>query len=238
MSWSRHALFLLVLCCNHPRICLALSSPDLRQSYETINSSAISKLASAQCALQVSIGRIPGTAMPKEWAASGARLGFPLEIEFTNELCSDYQMTKERLLQQATKNPKTVVPLNEPSFVSLGGTQVVEVTEGGYALQLQTPQAQQYALRFFLDFPKGAERNDVTLPAGRIYFLWSCWIVNESTIDMAEGLKIRLEERINEIQQELVDFQQQNNNVHQKAMGLRENVLLVKQKGKTPGAIG
>lgn len=168
--------------------------------------------------------------MPKEWAASGARLAFPLELEFTDELCSDYQMTKESLLQQATKNPRAVVPLNEPSFVSTKGQETIVVKEGAFGCQLQTAQAQQYALRFFLDFPNGAQRNDVTLPAERIFFLWSCWIVNEKSIEMAEALKSRLEERIAECQQELEAFKQQN--LLQQAMSLRQNVLVAEKQGK------
>jgi len=169
--------------------------------------------------------------MPKEWAASGARLVFPLEIEFTDELCSDYEMTKESLLQQATKNPRLVVPLNEPSFVSTKGQETIDVKEGAFGCQLQTPQAQQYALRFFLDFPNGAERNDVTLPAERIYFLWSCWLLNEASIDMAEGLKAGLEERIDEIGQQIQASSEQQNFLQQ-ALGLRQKVLLVEKQGK------
>jgi len=44
--------------------------------------SVMARIKTAQCALQVNVGRIPGTAMPKDWAASGARLGFLLEVEF------------------------------------------------------------------------------------------------------------------------------------------------------------
>ncbi|CAJ1968508.1 unnamed protein product [Cylindrotheca closterium] len=232
MSLPKYAplLILLVICLYQSRPCKALSTPLSKSSYESINSSAISKLSQLQCALQISVGRIPGTAMPKEWAASGARLAFSLEIEFTDELCSDYEMTKESLLQQATKNPRLVVPLNEPSFVSTKGQEKIVVKEGAFGCQLQTPQAQQYALRFFLDFPNGAQRNDVTLPSERIYFLWSCWIMNEASIDMAEGLKARLEERIAELGQQLEDFQSKN--VLEKAMGMRQNVLLVEKKGK------
>lgn len=234
MPSQNSSVFVLLFLSLHSNICHALSSstpPKGGKSYESINSSATSKMSQLQCALQVSVGRIPGTAMPKDWAASGARLGFPLELEFTDDLCSDYEMTKESLLKQATKNPRAVVPLNEPSFVSLTkGTETIEVKEGAFSCQLQTAQAQQYSLRFFLDFPNGAERNDVTLPAERIYFLWSCWILNEGSIDMAEGLKSSLEKQLNGVQQELEAFQQQN--ILQQAMGLRQNVLLVEQKGK------
>ena len=71
------------------------------------NDALMSRIKTAQCALQVSVGRIPGTAMPEEWAASGAKLGFLLEVEFCDDPCASYDMTKERLLlgtASATKN--------------------------------------------------------------------------------------------------------------------------------------
>ena len=83
--------------------------------------------------------------MPEDWAASGAKLGFNLEVEFCDDPCADYEMTKERLLQGtavATKNNvlrstssslKACEPLNEPTFVSTSGTQTIKVTEGAYA---------------------------------------------------------------------------------------------------------
>ena len=119
----------------------------------------MNRIKTAQCALQVNVGRIPGTAMPKEWAASGARLGFSLEVEFCDELPSDYQMTKERLLLGRSQGPaggqqpaklRSVEPLNEPTFISTSGQQVIKVTEGAYSCELQNLQSQQYGFRFFL----------------------------------------------------------------------------------------
>eukprot|EP00984_Skeletonema_dohrnii_P022360 scaffold11487_cov172-Skeletonema_dohrnii-CCMP3373.AAC.2 len=54
----------------------------------------LTRLQDIQCELALSIGRIPGTAMPPEWAASGAKLGLTLELEFSNEP-ADYEMNKE-----------------------------------------------------------------------------------------------------------------------------------------------
>lgn len=64
----------------------------------TTSTPLLSRLQDIQCELLLSIGRIPGTAMPADWAASGAKLGLTLELEFTNEQC-DYEMSKERLLK-------------------------------------------------------------------------------------------------------------------------------------------
>ena len=128
--------------------------------------------------LAVSIGRIPGTTMPSEWAASGARLGFALEVGFTdNELRRD-SVFKESLTQDVLMGStlRMILPLNSPSFVDASGTQVIDVHPGAYGCQIQDAESEQYALRWYLDFPNGAKRNDVELPAERIYFLCRCWL--------------------------------------------------------------
>ncbi len=38
----------------------------------------LTRLQNIQCELALSIGRIPGTAMPPEWASSGAKLGLTI----------------------------------------------------------------------------------------------------------------------------------------------------------------
>ena len=67
-------------------------------SLRSSNTELLSNLQTIQAELLISIGRVPGTAMPPEWAASGAKLGFTLEVEFTNEQ-AEYLMSKERLLR-------------------------------------------------------------------------------------------------------------------------------------------
>lgn len=198
-------------------------------------SSLLSRLENAQCALQVSVGRIPGTAMPPEWAASGARLGFPLELEFCKEPCVDFNMNKERLLQGsgisfAKNNFRAVVPLNEPTFISNQGQQTINVKEGAYGCEVQNLIAQQYSLRLFLDFPDGAVRNDCSLPAERIYFLTSCWIEDQTVLDRASKRKEETETALQGIIQELQQIEEASTNFVQKAMGIRRTVLLVEKK--------
>jgi len=209
----------------------------------SINDAVMSRIKTAQCALQVSVGRIPGTAMPPEWAASGAKLGFLLEVEFCNEECASYDMTKERLLlgdAMASKNTvqvpvsslKAVEPLNEPTFISISGQQNIKVTEGAYACDLKDPTAQLYGLKFFLDFPEGAKRNDVELPAERIYFISQCWIQNEQSFQRAQQRYNELEESLEEIQRELkkVQTDSESKGILGKAMGLRQTTILVEKK--------
>ena len=131
----------------------------------------------------------------------------------------------------------TTYPLNEPTFVSSRGTEVVNVQPGAYGCQIQGVESQQYALRFFLDFPDGAIRNDVELPAERIYFLSSCWNVeDESVLERALGRQQKIERGISEITQELerIEEEQQagSGNIFQKAMQFRESVSLVEKRGK------
>ena len=216
------------------------------------NDAFISRIKTAQCALQVSVGRIPGTAMPKDWAASGAKLGFNLEVEFCDDPCADYEMTKERLLQGtavATKNKilrskssslKACEPLNEPTFVSTSGTQTIKVTEGAYAGELQNPQSQLYGFRFFLDFPEGAVRNDVELPAERIFFLSTCWIQNAYAFERAQERYSELEETLEEIQSDISKVQEeaQSKGILGKAMSVRELTLLVDKKKETQQMLG
>jgi len=176
--------------CDDGRLLAILVSLLILQVSHTLGNEAfLSRIQTAQCALQVSVGRIPGTAMPEDWAASGAKLGFLLEVEFCKEPCADYEMTKERLLLGGSASSsstdgrlrppttlKAVEPLNDPTFISTNGLQKISVTEGAYGCDLQNLQSRQYGVRFFLDFPECAVRNDVALRAERIYFITTCWI--------------------------------------------------------------
>jgi len=203
----------------------------------------MARIKTAQCALQVNVGRIPGTAMPADWAASGAKLGFLLEVEFCDELPADYQMTKERLLlgrrsSQGGGPPgmpaatvRSVEPLNDPTFVSTAGQQVIKVTEGAYGCELQNLPAQQYGFRFFLDFPDGAKRNDVELPAERIYFLSSCWIKNEPTFRRAQQRYDDLDASLEDVRGDIakLEAEARSSGIIGKAMGLRQMTLLVEK---------
>lgn len=185
----------------------------------------------------MTIGRIPGTAMPPEWAASGAKLGLSVEVEFTDEACS-YEMTKERLLMgddDGRRGPSmlSVEPLNDPVFVSAKGQEVVKVLPGAYACQIQGLASGQYKLYFFLDFPEGAVRNDVQLPAERIYFLGSCWIGDEAVIDRAERRRDDILKSVHQIDQEFEEVQQTSaTGFLQKAAGFRQSAVLFERRGK------
>ena len=188
-----------------------------------------SRIQNAQCELLVSVGRIPGSAMPPEWAASGAKLVFPLEVEFTEESPRDFEMTKERLLGDASSS-RSVEPLDEPTFVSSRGQETIKVTEGAYGCELQQIEAQQFSFRFFLDFPEGAVRNDVELPAERIFFMSSCWINNGRVLERAKQRKEAIEKSLKNLNEELIQKENEASNLFQKALAFRESITLVEKR--------
>mmetsp|Transcript_19455 Transcript_19455/g.55977 ORF Transcript_19455/g.55977 Transcript_19455/m.55977 type:complete len:330 (-) Transcript_19455:35-1024(-) len=232
--------FLLLLLCAATSCCGSLNNRKFMLAEALGTDSVMSRLKTAQCALQVNVGRIPGTAMPNDWAASGARLGFLLEVEFCEELPSNYQMTKERLLlgsrkglgRQPTVALRAVEPLNEPTFISTAGQQVIRVTEGAYGCELQSLQSQQYGFRFFLDFPEGAVRNDVELPAERIYFISSCWIKNEPTFQRAQQRYNELDQKLTDVRADIakLEAESKSSGIFGKALGLRQMTTLVEKK--------
>jgi hypothetical protein len=178
-------------------------------NYSSKNAALLNRLQTVQAELLLSVGRIPGTAMPPEWAASGARLGLAVEVEFTNERCP-YEMSKETLLRGDAlmgTNLMTVEPLNEPSFVSSKGREAVRVLPGAYGCQVQGAESGQYSLRFFLDFPDGARRNDVELPAEKLYFLSSCWLTDDEGLGRARRRKEEIDASLREIERDLDELE-------------------------------
>jgi len=134
--------------------------------------------------------------------------------------------------QRQRQTIKAVEPLNDPTFVTARGQQTIEVTEGAYGCDLQNFQSQQYALRFFLDFPEGAKRNDVELPAERIYFIASCWIVEEAATERARNRHNELWERRSALQDQILELSaaMEERGIVGKAMGLRQMTACVEQK--------
>lgn len=172
--------------------------------------------------------------MPPDWAASGAKLGFALEVEFTDEQC-EYEMGKERLLKGDAlmgSNLMSVEPLNAPSFVSAKGKEVVNVLPGAYGCQIQGIESKQFAFRFFLDFPDGAKRNDVELPAERIYFLSSCWLADDAVLDRATRRRKDIDESIQQITRDLDELEDKSSNIFQKAVAFRQSIDLVERRAK------
>lgn len=229
---SHYNLFILLLLSTN-----TILAPCIAFSTRASNISLLSQLQTVQAELLVSIGRVPGTAMPPEWASSGAKLAFPLEVEFTDNPPDEYEMSKEQFLRGDSlmgSNLMSVEVLNEPSFVSTNGREVIKVLDGAYGCQIQNIESKQATLRFFLDFPEGAKRNDVELPAERIYFLSSCWLADESILSRARRRRDEVDNSIQEITQDLetLEEQQQSAGFLQKIGLFKQSLDLVERRGK------
>jgi len=198
----------------------------------------LSRFADVQCELLMTVGRTPSTAMPPEWSASGAKLGLRLNIKFSTETCESYEMNQGTLLGGALPSSSFLVqPLNEPSFVSVNGQETVKVTPGRFSCQLD-PQTEQYSFRFFLDFPEGAVRNDVTLPAERIYFMTACWNEDDDVIGRAKRFKDHIVRSLQQINSEIEEMEQHPIGSLQKALGLRKYFVLLERRKKLAGQVG
>jgi hypothetical protein len=178
-SISSSCLFLLLLCCTAQVLVVGA----LQVSSTTNTNTAQQLLVNAKCRIQLSVGRVEGTAMPLDWASSGVRLVLPnLELQFRENESND----KERLLGPPSSQ-LMMKPLTEPSFVNKEGQKKVPVEEGAYCLYRQQQQEEEgpkMDFRFFLDFPEGAQRNDVTLPAERVFFTSTCWLDDDELAKM------------------------------------------------------
>jgi len=131
------------------------------------------KIAGTESRITLDVGREPGTMMEKEWAASGARLLLPVNLTFSpNPVKIDFPGEESLNGRFAYK----LEVLDEKiTFVGPSGEVKVDVEDGAWvALPITEPGADTsggaFKIRFFLDFPSGAKRNDVTLPEGRIFF--------------------------------------------------------------------
>lgn len=134
----------------------------------------------AEWRIQVNIGREEGTWMPETWAASGARLSFPMDVMVT----SDYIVEKDSEYDFMGGNSMRLTVLEDPTFVSSQGEQFIGIREeGAWKMQMPKQRGAAATLRFWVDVEQaedlsqgvGAVRNDVALPAERIFFMSKCW---------------------------------------------------------------
>ena len=99
------------------------------------------------------------------WGKSGARLLLPLQCSFTGDELDLGFPGEEALAGRYCRR----LDCSGGSFVGPGGTVTVACDGGGW-WAAPTGRPGEQSLRFFLDFPEGAERNDVSIPPGRVFF--------------------------------------------------------------------
>jgi|UniRef100_A0A7S2UC49 hypothetical protein len=130
--------------------------------------------APARWRFVLDVGREAGTDMPKTWGTSGARLVLPVDVVVESESCP----TRDEWVGGSGGGGLSVLrPLEEARFINERGEQRVRVKEGGWKIAFPPGNKKGHAatLQFWLDIETEATRNDVTLPAERIYFGANCW---------------------------------------------------------------
>ena len=153
---------------------------------------AAPSLAGMECRVTLDAGRERGTMMAPEWAASGARLLLPVNLRFTG------RRTKIDFPGEEALGGRFCYGLDvlDNCITLVGARGEVRVpVEGGCWATLPITERKadngKAKLRFFLDFPEDASRNDVTLPAGRIFFSGVCFAdADQAPLEVGESLVV------------------------------------------------
>lgn len=131
---------------------LGILRPDLSESSKKLT------LNGMECPITLNIGREPGTWMPKEWAASGARLSLPTTIRFSDEIV-DLGFPGEDALDANGDRYAKKLYCEGGSFVGAQGEVKVRASGGAWNMEPSgIPGAN--TLNFFIDIPEAAARNE------------------------------------------------------------------------------
>lgn len=167
------------------------------RSSRAIQPLAASSLVNTEWNFRLDVGQQPGTWMPKRypgWGESGARLGIGgLRVRFgsapASHMMNDGEDTEPLVAADGADAVRVVEVISEPCvFVSSKGQETVEFTGGGWSIQKRQNSigdirnangdtvAPDGLLRFWLDCPTGARRQDVSIePGTRIIFSTGVW---------------------------------------------------------------
>ena len=177
--------------------------------------------------ITLNVGRERGTWMPEDWAASGARLSLPLEVTLTGEPLVGRLL--DRSVEAAARGPdatdtRKLVVASSARFVGAQGEETVNVVGGAWATS-PTGRCGESRLRFYLDFPDGAARNDVSIPVGRVYFNTACW--DEAGLSAAAADAAKLEQELETLvsEQEAAKAQPAGGGVLERAQAVRSAIL-------------
>lgn len=161
----------------------------LHAGASVIQSPLSKNIANSRWRIRLNVGREPGSAMPVEWASSGARLALSVDLKFDASNAPADSM--ERLLGPSEDTQTLRLASDVPSFVGASGLVDVPVNELGAWRATSLDNSLATSLRFYLDFPEGAQRNDVELPAGRVFFTGNAW--DDEDLERAEAEMARLQ---------------------------------------------
>ena len=166
------------LCCSllyHARVSALRAAPIAATLRGRTPTGLKAMLDGTSWRLTVDVGREAGTWMPKEWAASGASLTLPIAVTFTDEIlpsdgsffdpAREQHPAADEIGMSASKRMRASAGI----FAGTEGVVVVNITAGAWATW-PTGRCGEHRVRFYLDFPDGAQLKDVSIPAGRVYF--------------------------------------------------------------------
>jgi len=118
--------------------------------------------------ITLSIGREPGTWMPKTWGVSGQRLN----LSFTAEFAPSQLFDRDDFLRGGYSNAKIFHVIDNK--VTLGpsiseGQRVYNVRDGGWQVTRGDGPMGTDMLRFYIEIDEEINRGDVYVPKGRVY---------------------------------------------------------------------
>mmetsp|Transcript_103836 Transcript_103836/g.180398 ORF Transcript_103836/g.180398 Transcript_103836/m.180398 type:complete len:414 (+) Transcript_103836:62-1303(+) len=208
---------------NAPQMIWASAFSELK----TEDSRDTASPAGLTCRLSLNVGRESGTFMPAEWSASGARLFLPVSVTFSQEPVGN-EVDRERLLGPREKWHRLVVN-GDATFVSSRGLEHVAVNDGAWSVTPSGHESGELLVRFYLDFPNGAVRNDVKLPAGRVFFSSGAW--PQAELSAAREKVAAMEEQVAALRKEFEEKATflKNGSALQRAKALRTGTAIYDQ---------
>eukprot|EP00984_Skeletonema_dohrnii_P025774 scaffold14960_cov127-Skeletonema_dohrnii-CCMP3373.AAC.1 len=162
--------------------------------------------------ISLSIGREPGTWMPKDWGKSGQRLNLSFTADFTPSQLFD----RDDFFRGGYTNAKI---LNvESNQITLGpslseGQRSYKVKNGGWQVTRGDGPMGTDLLRFFIEVDEEITHagSDVYIPKGRIYC--SCGYFPFMNNGGKDGMKDAVKDEIKEIEGEIMQLQKKKDEI-------------------------
>lgn len=166
-------------------------------------------LDETQWKVSLSIGREPGTWMPKEWGQSGTRINISFTAEFTPSQLYD----RDDFFRGGYTNAKILHVVNNE--IKLGpsvseGERIYKVKDGGWQITRGDGPMGTDLLRFFIEVDEKIEHSggDVYVPKGRVYC--SCGyfpFMGSGGSSSGSSVKEAFTKELNSIEEQIVKLQ-------------------------------
>ena len=162
--------------------------------------------------ISLSIGREPGTWMPRDWGKSGQRLNLSFTASFTPSQLFDRDdffrggYTNAKILQVESNELKLGPSVSE-------GQRAYQVKNGGWQVTRGDGPMGTDLLRFFIEVDEEITHadSDVSIPKGRIYC--SCGYFPVMGNDEKGGVKDAVKDEIKKIEKEIMELQKKKDNI-------------------------